>query len=247
MNLGIEKSVVALGGCASDIGRQIAAQFRAEGAFVYGCDIRADRANPDDLADVSSVDLTDRVAARRWIETVERKAGRAIDVLVHNAGGVAGQLAKPFENVSDGEWDAIVDINLGSAFALCRAVTPGMKQAGRGSIVILGSSASIKASLTGIQAYCAAKHAVLGLTRQLAHELGPHGIRVNSVAPGFVLTSATQAQWDAMKPEGQRAVLEATSMRDAVKVEDIADAVAFLAGARARMITGQILVVDGGR
>jgi 3-oxoacyl-[acyl-carrier protein] reductase len=247
MNIGLEHSVVALSGCASDIGQHIAAALTAEGASVYGCDLAAGKATAKDMADVACVDLTIRHAAAEWVRDIERKAGRAVDVLVHNAGGVGGQLARPLEDVSDDQWNSVIDINLNTAFALCRAVAPGMKKAGQGAIVLLGSSASFRASLTGIQAYCAAKHAVLGLTRQLAQELGPSGIRVNSVAPGFVLTSATQAQWDAMKPEGQARVLQGSALRKAVKAADIADATAFLAGTRSRMITGQILVVDGGR
>ncbi|MFX5718305.1 SDR family oxidoreductase, partial [Acinetobacter baumannii] len=91
---------------------------------------------------------------------------------------------------------------------------PAMKRAGRGAIVTITSGAALQASLTGVQAYCSAKHALLGLTRQLAHEFGPHGIRVNSVAPGFVRTNAaTERQWASYSTEKQRQIVESVALK----------------------------------
>src|SRR5262249_17098986 len=86
----------------------------------------------------------------------------------------------------DADWDRIFAVNVGAAFTLSRAVAAGMKRAGGGRIINISSGAGLGPSLTGVQAYCSAKHAVVGLTQQLADELGPFGITVNSVAPGFV-------------------------------------------------------------
>jgi 3-oxoacyl-[acyl-carrier protein] reductase len=140
-----------------------------------------------------------------------------------------------------------VAINLTSTMAVCRAVAPGMKRQGGGAIVNIGSGASLRASMTGVQAYCAAKHAVLGLTRQLAQELGPFGVRVNAVAPGFVQTPATARQWASYSPERQRALVEGTPLRRLGTPQDIARAVLFLASDDAGFITGEILSVNGGR
>ena len=169
-------------------------------------------------------------------------------MLVNNAGGVAGQTNRPIEDVPDEDWDVIFDIGVNAAFALCRAAVPAMKRAGGGRIVTISSGAGLQASLTGIQAYCSAKHAVVGLTRQLAHELGPFNITVNSVAPGFIRTNtATETQWDSYGPDGQRALVERIAMKRLGTAEDIANAVVIFASDLAGFVNGQILSVDGGR
>ncbi len=145
------------------------------------------------------------------------------------------------------DWHAIFDINTHAAFRLAKAAAPGMKRAGRGRIVTISSGAGLKASKTGIQAYCAAKHALVGLTRQLSREHGPHGVTVNSVAPGFVLSNpATVAQFESYGEAGKAALVEGIAMRRLGRPEDITDAVLFLASDHAGWITGQVLPVDGG-
>jgi len=194
------------------------------------------------------VDLTDRAAAAAWIARIEATTGLPVDVLVNNAGGVAGQQPQPIENVPDSDWDRIFAVNVGAAFVLSRAAAAGMKRAGRGRVVNISSGAGLAASLTGIQAYCSAKHAVVGLTRQLAHELGPFGITVNSVAPGFVRTNAaTERQWASYGADGQQALIERIAMKRLGTARDIANAVVFFASELAGFVNGQVLQVDGGR
>ncbi len=237
--------VVAVSGAGHGLGQAIAESFARLGARVFGCNpVAATVAG----AEMAMVDLTDRAAAAAWIGRVEHASGAAIDVLVNNAGGVAGQVFQPLDEVSDEDWDRIVAVNLGAAFVLSRAAAPGMKQAGRGRIVNISSGAGLHASLTGIQAYASAKHAVVGLTRQLAHELGPHGITVNSVAPGLIPSNpASTAQWEGYGAAKQAAMVGAIALRRLGTPQDIANAVLFFASPLADFVNGQILQVDGGR
>jgi 3-oxoacyl-[acyl-carrier protein] reductase len=251
MIIRFDGKIVVVTGAGHGFGREIARTFARLGALVFATDLSA-----DNLADTASaggitvraLDLRERTAASAWIAQIETQTGRPIDILVNNAGGVAGQGPVQLEDVSDHDWNTIFDINVNAAFALCRAVVPGMKRAGGGRIVNISSGAGLQPSLTGIQAYCSAKHAVVGLTRQLAHELGPYNITVNSVAPGFIRTNAaTEAQWDSYGPEGQKALLEGIAMKRLGSAADIANAVVFFASGLAGFVNGQVLQVDGGR
>lgn len=250
MKIDFQNEVVAVTGAAIGFGRAIALRFASLGARVYACDVLAGPLEELCVEGIEAdvVDLCDRVEARRWIGSVEQRSSRAIGVLVNNAGGVAGQVGRPFEQVSDANWDRVIAINLGASFAVSQAAAPQMKARGTGTIINISSGSALQPSLTGVQAYCASKHAVLGLTRQLAHELGPHGIRVNSVAPGFVRTNpATERQWSAMGAARQQALIEGIALRRLGTVEDIADVTAYLASPYAALINGQIIQVDGGR
>ncbi len=249
MNITFEGAVVAVSGAGHGLGRRIAERFAELGATVHGCDLNADglRGTATSGVATATLDLTDRAAGAAWIASIEAAAG-PLTVLVNNAGGVAGQVMQPIETIADEAWDRIVAINLGAAFALSRAGAPGMKRAGAGRIVNISSGAGLQASLTGIQAYASAKHAVVGLTRQLAHELGPHGITVNSVAPGFVRSNPDSvAQWDSYGEDGQRAMMGRIARRRLGTPDDIANAVLFLASPFADYVNGEVLSVNGGK
>jgi 3-oxoacyl-[acyl-carrier protein] reductase len=251
MNLTFPSRTVAVSGAGHGFGAAIAHSFARLGARVFGCAPPVAATAPAATTEgvtMARVDLTDRAAAAAWIAGIEQETGGPIDILVNNAGGVAGQMFQPIEDVSDTDWDQIVAINLGAAFSLTRAAAAGMKRARSGRIINISSGAGLQASLTGIQAYCSAKHAVIGFTRQMAHELGPFGITVNSVAPGLVPSNpASAAQWDGYGKEKQAAMLQAIALHRLGTPQDIANAVLFFASPLADFVNGQILQVDGGR
>lgn len=229
-------------GAAQGIGRAIAHGLAAAGASVLAIDRDAGGLAQigGDIA-TRTVDLADRAA-------VAAALASPCDVLVCAAGGVCGQVGGPLEAVREPDWRAVFMANVDSALWTAQAVAPGMKARGAGRIVTIASGAGLRPSLTGIQAYTAAKHALVGLTKQLAQELGPHGITVNAVAPGLVLSNpTTQRQWDSYGPEKQAQMVAGTYTRRLGRAEDIANAVLFLASDAASWITGQILSVDGGR
>jgi len=242
-------------GAAHGIGRAICAELAREGARVWACDVRAGeldatRAAVEAVAvgscRTSVVDVRDSRAVAGFVERVVAAAGR-LDILVNTAGGVAGQTMRPVEEVSDADWREIFAVNLDGAFHFTRAAAPAMKRQGRGAIVNISSGAGRSYSLTGIQAYASAKAGLIGFTRQTARELGPYGIRVNSIAPGFVRSNpASEAQWRAMGESGQRGLIESIALRRLGMPEDIARAVRFFASDDAAWITGQTISVDGG-
>lgn len=250
MDLRLDGRVVLLSGAAQGIGRAMAAAFQAAGARVHLTDLDAAglTAAGDALgAPVHPCDLALREDAHALVEAVIRAEGR-LDVLALAAGGVRGQVGGPLEAVTQADWRVLFEANVESALWLCQAAAPHLKAAGWGRIVAIASGAGLRPSLTGIHAYTAAKHALIGLVRQLSLELAPHGTTVNAIAPGLILTNpATHAQWAAYGPEGQARVLQSLHTRRLGTPEDIASAALFLASEAAGWITGQVLSVDGGR
>jgi 3-oxoacyl-[acyl-carrier protein] reductase len=221
--------VAVVTGTAHGIGAAIASALHDDGADVHGVD-----------KDV--VDLTDSGAVAAFFAALG-----TVDILVNNAGGVCGQIGHPLEEVPDEDWHAVVDANLTTAFHCTRAVLAGMKQRRWGRIINISSAAGLTVSKTGIQAYASAKAGMIGFTRQMAHELGPAGITVNCIAPGFILSNpTTELQWQGYGPDGQRELLSGIATRRLGEPADIANGVQFFASERSGWVTGQVIAIDGG-
>lgn len=246
---------VLVSGAGHGFGRTMALAFASLGAKVSACDGPGEAASVElastaQLAKglrgsmrVTRVDFRSTEAVTAWVQDHAQ-----IDILVLNAGGVLGHTGSPVEEATLEAWEAIFDVNARAAFVACRAAAPALKRSENGRIITISSGAGLRPSMTGIHAYCAAKHALVGLTKQLALELGQHGVTVNSIAPGFCRTNpASEAQWRAYGEAKQQQILGGIFMRRLGTAEDISDAALFFASDAARWVTGQVLSVDGGK
>ena len=241
-------------GASRNIGRAIALAFAAGGADL----VLNTRANREELEAVAAecrkagvravtvlADVADAAAMEAMVARGLAEFG-AIDVLVCNA---AVRPHKPITETSLEEWHHVMAVDLHSAFYLARAVVPGMKARGRGSIIALGGQSSLT-SRPNTVAVTTAKTGLLGLVRALAVELGPFGIRANMVAPGFIDTERRYAEWYPefrQAPPGAPEQLKDIPLRRLGRPEDIADACVFLASDASAYVTGDVIRVMGGR
>jgi 3-oxoacyl-[acyl-carrier protein] reductase len=248
MQISLAGRVALVAGAAQGIGRAIARALEGAGARVHAADIAPiSGLEPGDRFTTHTADLGRREAAHALVAKVIAAEGR-LDILVNATGGVRGQVGRPIEEVGEEDWRAIFAANVDSAFWLAQAAAPAMRAAGYGRVLTISSGAGLRPSLTGIQAYTAAKHALVGLTRQLSQDLGPHGITCNSIAPGFIRSNpSSERQWQSYGPEGQARLLASIHTRRLGTAEDIASAALFLVSGEAAWISGQVLCVDGGR
>jgi 3-oxoacyl-[acyl-carrier protein] reductase len=227
--MAVSGRVAVVTGTAHGIGSAIADLLEADGVRVH-------------RVDKDTADLTDSAAVGAFFADVGD-----VDILVNNAGGVVGQTNHPIEEITDDAWSAVVAANLTSTFLCTRAVAAGMKRRGWGRIVNISSGAGRSVSLTGIQAYASSKAGQIGFTRQMAHELGPFGITVNCIAPGFVLSNpSTVKQWESYGEEGQAALVEGIAVRRLGRADDIANGVRFFVSEDSSWVTGQTISIDGG-
>ncbi len=255
MNIDFTGKAVIVTGAAHGFGRAIALAFAARGASVWACDVLGDEledtrrqcVKAGGKCQVAVVNVRSRRQIFAFVDRILDMDGKA-DILVNNAGGVLGQVGRPLEAITEEDWDSIFEVNTRAAFYFAQAVAPGMKSNGGGRIVNISSGAGLGVSLTGIQAYASAKAAQIGLTRQLAHELGEWNITVNNIAPGFVLSNPNSIrQFESYGEQGQKALVNNLALKRLGSPEDIAHGVLFFASEYAGWITGQALSIDGGR
>lgn len=242
-------SCVFITGGASGIGRALVIAFQQQGAKVAFIDCQQQlaeqlclelSAGPNPAPFFQHCDVQDIEALQHCIAVVVKQLG-SIKVLINNAGS---DQRHHFDQLKPADWEQSLNINLRPHFFTAQAVAQLMRQQQTGSIINLSSNSAML-GLTGYPAYVAAKAGILGLSKALARELGPYGIRVNSLVPGWVMTEKQQQMWAT-----EQAVAECLSqqaLKQTITEQDIAAAALFLASDASRMITGQALVVDGGR
>jgi NAD(P)-dependent dehydrogenase (short-subunit alcohol dehydrogenase family) len=239
------KKVAIITGGSSGIGLAIAEKFISEGIHTVVVGRNADRLSAV-AADLGSLcypvtcDLNNLPGIPLLIEQVMEQFGQ-IDILVNNAGI---NMKKDFISVTDEEFQQVMTTNVSSVFAISREVVRHMLVRRNGSIINISSMAA-QYGLPRVIAYSASKAAIDGMTRAMAVELSPHGIRINAIAPGFIETAMTAVALDA-DPERKAKALDRTPMGYLGKPVDIAEAAAFLASDAARYITGVVMPVDGG-
>ncbi|WP_263379955.1 SDR family NAD(P)-dependent oxidoreductase [Granulicella paludicola] len=242
-----DRTVLVTGG-ASGIGASLVEAFAEQGSRVAFFDLQqqAGEALVERLSSSAphaprffSCDVTDLSATRQAIATIEQDLGD-IEVLVNNAGN---DTRHRLDEVTPELWDSLMAVNLKQQFFLCQGVLPGMRRLGRGSIINLSSIAWLIPS-TGVPVYATAKAAIVGMTRTLAHELGPENIRVNAVLPGAIQTERQQRLWltEAYTAE----VLSRQALKRLILPDEVARLVLFLAADDSAAITNQSYVIDGG-
>jgi NAD(P)-dependent dehydrogenase (short-subunit alcohol dehydrogenase family) len=252
MGKGHKDKVAVISGAANGIGQAFAKRLAEDGVHVAIADVApagetvklVEAAGRRALALACDVTSEGSVAALR--ENVEKAFGRC-DILI-NCAGIFPQC--DFDGMSFADWRRVMAINLDGAFLMTKAFVPGMKQRGWGRIVNMASS-TLGSVVTGFVHYVASKGGVVGFTRALATELGPHGITVNAISPGLTRSPGTLAR----KPRPMFASMEeefvANAQTQAIKrvevPEDLVGTVSFLTSDDAGFITGQTLNVDGGR
>jgi D-xylose 1-dehydrogenase len=239
--------VVLVTGGGSGIGEAIVRQFAAQQAKVAFIDIAVEpsRALARELETAGTpvhfepCDLTDIPALQRSVAAIRKLLG-PIQVLVNNA---ANDERHATEEVTEAIWDSRIAVNLKHQFFCAQAVVADMRASGGGSIINLGSTSWIIGQ-GGMAAYTASKSAVLGLTRSLARDLGVHGIRVNAVAPGWIMTRRQLEKW--VTPQGEAEILARQCLKRKLQPAEVARFIVFLASEEASACTNQHYIVDGG-
>jgi 3-oxoacyl-[acyl-carrier protein] reductase len=241
----LKDRVALVSGAASGIGRAAALRLAAEGAKIEILDIKDASITVNEIraaggeANAQICDVTNESQIREAIESIEKRHGR-VDILVNNAGILSGRT--PWHQLSYEEMNRFVQVNYLGYFNVSKAVYPLLKKSRHGRIINVASRTYFLAN-PGQMAYVAAKGAVMGMTRVMAKELGEEGITVNAVAPGMVATPGTEEH---SSEEAFNRVMMNQAIKKRVTPEHFAGLIAFVASDDAEMITGQMILCDGG-
>jgi 3-oxoacyl-[acyl-carrier protein] reductase len=242
---GLKGRKALVSGATSGIGESICRRLAAEGVQVLATDIHPGTGVV--VADLTRGDEVERIAAGGTPDFIVNVAGGPVAPTRENTQPAMPKGARLLEDIGDEEWARVLASNLTTAFLVCREFAPRMKARKSGRIVNFASIAARRGSdRVGVH-YAAAKGGIIALTKTLALELGPFGIAVNAVAPGFIATPRIEAEgWGRSSPEAHRAFLEAIPLRRAGKPDDIAGVVAMLCSEAGGYVSGATIDVNGG-
>ncbi|MBO7071370.1 MAG: 3-oxoacyl-[acyl-carrier-protein] reductase [Bacteroidales bacterium] len=242
----LDGKVALITGAARGIGKAIALKFASEGADVAFTDLVINEAAEETVAQLEAFghkvkayasNAADFEATQQVVEEIDKDFGH-IDILVNNAGITKDGLVM---RMSEQQWDAVIAVNMKSAFNFMHAVVPLMSRQRSGSIINMASIAG-QTGNPGQVNYSASKAGLIAMAKSVAKEMGPRGIRANAVAPGFIITEMTDALPDAVKEE----YLKLIPLKRGGTVEDIANTALYLASDLSAYVTGQVIPVNGG-
>ena len=248
----LKDKVAIITGAGQGLGKEFAIRFAQEGAKVVIAEINFEKAQ-DVAKEIEQsggevlalkTDITKKAETEEMAKKTIEKFG-SIDVLVNNAAIYYGIQITPFTDISEEDWDKMMEVNVKGMWLCCRAVFPRMKEQGKGKIVNM-SSAVFDLGIPGVLHYVTSKGAVVGLTRALAKEIGQFGININCINPGYVWTEASQKFGESFPPGFIEAVDNMQVVKRREQPSDLSGAVVYFASDESDFVTGQSFVVDGG-
>lgn len=247
----LQDRVAIITGAGRGLGKAFALRFADEGARLLLPDISRERAQ--DTADeikakggeaaAMLTDISEEKDTRKMAEEVMRRYGR-VDILLNNAAMYYGVARREWDAWTVADWDRMFEVNVRGTYLCCKAIVPLMKKAGSGKIINIASDVFRVPGAVNLLAYSCSKAAVYALTQALARALGPDGINVNSIAPGFTATEASLGQ-DGNK-ESFDATIDLQCLKRREEPDDLVGTAVFLASADSDFITGQYIIVNGG-
>ncbi len=247
IDLGLQGKRVVISGAAGGLGRAFALAFADAGAQVLACDVAkgcdetvAMITAKGGVAHAANVDVTRSDSCTDLAALAQRVMG-GVDVLVNNAALYGGLERRFFEEIEEDVWDKVMAVNVKGVWQMCRAFSPALRQS-KGAIVNIASATVFSGSPQWMH-YVASKGAVIALSRTMAKEMGADGVRVNVIAPGFTLTEASFGHVNDARSYG----VERSSLKRPAEVEDIVGGALMLASPLSSYMTGQTMVIDGGR
>jgi len=239
----LDGKVALITGAARGIGKAIALRFAAEGADIAFTDLAVNEETAAEIAALGrkarsyASNAADFAATQAVVDEIVKDFGR-IDILVNNAGITRDGLVM---RMSEEQWDAVIDVNMKSAFNFLHAVVPVMARQRSGSIIHMASIAG-QTGNPGQVNYAASKAGLIAMAKSVAKEMGPRGIRANAIAPGYIISEMTEGLPQAVKDE----FLKLIPLKRGGSVEDVANAALFLASDLSAYISGQVIAVNGG-